>query len=91
MTLNAEERKRQAEYEQNRNHFSRPTPEQLEIASLEEELNVTRNLNDQLEHIVDKQKYQLDQINGAIELYVKGERKEGVTLDTVINTMGWKR
>lgn len=87
MPLNAEERMRQAEYEANRRHFARPTPEQLEIASLEEELNVTRNLNDQLEHIIDKQIDKLDRINGAISFYESHERSAGITLDTIRGIM----
>lgn len=112
MPLNAEERMAHEKYKREQKQYSRPTPEQVEIALLEQqlehaqnslgyyedkviecgkELEATRNLNDRLDRLVEKQLEQLDQINGAISLFVKGKRKEGVTLDTIINVMGWIR
>lgn len=59
-----------------------------DIAMLEEELRHTRNVNDHLNNCVDKLVEQRDQVNGAINLYVRGKRKEGVTLDSIRSIMG---
>lgn len=55
---------------------------------LEEELRHARNVNDHLNNYVDKLVEQRDQVNGAINLYVRGKRKEGVTLDSIRSIMG---
>ena len=89
MPLNGEELMRQKEYEHDRRN--QPTAEEMEIACLEDELNATRNLNDRLDNLVDKQLKQLDQINHAIDLYLKDERKEGVTLDAIMNAVERRR
>lgn len=80
---------RQKKFE--RDQRARPTPEEMEIACLEDELATTRNLNDRLDDLVDKQLRQLDQIGYAVDLYLGGDREQGVTLDAIINAIGRKR
>lgn len=81
MPLNAEERMQHEKFK--REQYARPTEERLEIAKLEEELNLTRNRLDQANHYIDKMTKQRDRVNGAISLYKQGKRLEGVTLDDI--------
>lgn len=81
MTLNGEEKYRQALYEEKRK------ADHAEIALLEQQLKHCQNTNRYLDDYVDKLLNQRDLVNGAIALYKTGERSEGITLDTIRGVM----
>lgn len=86
MALNAEEKYRQKEYELKQQR-DQSLADEREIIMLEEELNLTRNRLDQANHYIDKVIEQRDRVNGAINLYKRGKRSEGITLDDICMIM----
>ena len=85
MPLNGEEKYIQALYEEKHKE------NEAEIALLKQQLQHCQNTHEYLNDYIDKLTEQRDQINGHIQLFVTGERKEGITLDSIIHTMEWKR
>lgn len=49
-----------------------------------------KKLIDTREELFEKREI-IDQVKEAMRLYSNGERKEGVTLDSVMNAIGWSR
>ena len=91
MTLNGEEKYRQALYEEKRKEdqltitdlTNRLKRAEVTIFGLERDLEHSYNTNTHLSNTIDRLIQQRDEINEAIRLYNTGERLVGVTLDAI--------
>lgn len=78
-------------YEQKQFEIRAREEREMRIAELEEQLNLTRNVNDHLNNELDKRIRKLDQVNGCIQEVKTGKVSNEMFKSNVISIMGWRR